>query len=355
MSLLTNQTNINQDQAFFLLANMSSVNSGSISTAQITTSSIGAITANVSTLVASAATVSSLEATTAFISTASVQQGTFSSIYTGYISSGNADLQDITTSTIFATAGVFIDGAELTTSGGTELLLNGVPIATTSNLSTLADWAYEPAISSVNMSGFDVLNGGLISSLNVRAGSAFFNNLLAWNVLAVSSFTSTISSLSVVSENVSVSSITQLGAAPGGSYVSFFGGDIYLNSAAGGAGIFLTPADEVAIQDPATGQTYGLLAQYIRGVSSISDVSTINGLPYPYLPPGTGSTISTFQTLTATDYVSSAQLFVSSINGSEFNQNSIIISTFVSDSLSSVRGNIQLSVISTLQLSLIHI
>ena len=351
MSLLTNQTNINQDQAFFLLANMSSVNSGSISTAQITTSSIGAITANVSTLVASAATVSSLAATTAFISTASVQQGTFSSIYTGYISSGNADLQDITTSTIFATAGVFIDGAELTTSGGTELLLNGVPIATTSNLSTLADWAYEPAISSVNMSGFDVLNGGLISSLNVRAGSAFFNNLLAWNVLAVSSFTSTISSLSVVSENVSVSSITQLGAAPGGSYITFNGGDIILNSAAGGAGVFLTPADEVAIQDPATGQTYGLLAQYIRGVSSINDVSTINGLPYPYLPPGTGSTISTFQTLTATDYVSSAQLFVSSINGSEFNQNSIIISTFVSDSLSSVRGNIQLSVISTLQLA----
>jgi hypothetical protein len=340
MSLLTNQTNINQDQAFFLLANMSSVNSGSISTAQITTSSIGAITANVSTLTVN----------TAFISTASVQQGTFSSIYTGYTSSGNADLQDITTSTIFATAGVFINGAELTTLGGNELLLNGVPLATTSNLSSIADWAYEPAISSVNMSGFDVLNGGLISSLNVRAGSAFFNNLLAWNVLAVSSFTSTISSLSVVSENVSVSSITELGTAAS-SYITFNSGDIYLNSAAGGSGIYLTPQDEVAIQDPATGQTYGLLAQYIRGVSSISDVSTINNLPYPYIPPGTGSTISTFQTLTATDWVSSAQLFVSSINGSEFNQNSIIISTFVSDSLSSVRGSIQLNIVSSIQLN----
>ena len=327
--------------AFFLLANMSSMNSGSISTAQITTSSIGAITANVSTLTVD----------TAFISTASIQTGNFSSIYTNYISSGNADIQDLNTSTIFATAGVFIDGAELTVVGGTELLLNGIPIATTSNLSSIADWAYEPAISSVNMSGFDVLNGGLISSLNVRAGSAFFNNLLAWNILAVSSFTSTISSLSVVSENVSVSSITELGAAPGGSYISFNGGDIYLNSGAAGGGIYFIPTDEVAIQDPATGQTYGLLVQSIRGVSSIKDVSTINNLPYPYIPPGTGSTISTFQTLTATDWVSSSQLFVSSINGSEFNQNSIIISTFVSDSLSSVRGSIQLNIVSSIQLN----
>jgi len=340
MSVTVNQSQINNQMAFFLLANMSSMNSGSISTAQITTSSIGAITANVSTLTVD----------TAFISTASIQTGNFSSIYMNYISSGNADIQDLNTSTIFATAGVFIDGAELTVVGGNELLLNGIPIATTSNLSSIADWAYEPAISSVNMSGFDVLNGGLISSLNVRAGSAFFNNLLAWNILAVSSFTSTISSLSVVSENVSVSSITELGTAAS-SYITFNSGDIFINSQVAGSGIYLTPQDEVAIQDPATGQTYGLLVQYITGVSSIQDVSTINNLPYPYIPPGTGSTISTFQTLTATDWVSSSQLFVSSINGSEFNQNSIIISTFVSDSLSSVRGSIQLNIVSSIQLN----
>jgi hypothetical protein len=113
--------------------------------------------------------------------------------------------------------------------------------------------------------------------------------------------------------------------------------------------MYLTPPVEVAIQDQATSQTYGLLAQYIRGVSSINDVSTINGLSYP--PPGTGSTFSTFQTLTVTQYVSTPELLVSSINGSEFNQNTIIISTINTNSISTTTNSVQLSVVSTLQLS----
>jgi hypothetical protein len=356
MSLLANQTNINKETAFFLLANMSSLNANSISTGRITTSSISATTANISSLTAA--------------------NGNFSSIFTDYLSSGIADITDITTSTIFATAGVFINGAELTTAGGTELLLNGVPLATTTNLSTLADWAIDPAISSVNMSGFDLLNTNLVSTINLRAASAFIQNLLAWNILAVSSFTSSISSLSMQTDELFVSSVKgdtgifdnylQTSSISSGnitvaqvqtstvkdtgsdSYLTFNGGDIYINSQVGGAGIYLTPLDEVAIQDPATGQTYGLLASYVRGVSSISDVSTINNIPYP--PPGTGSTISTFQTVTATEYISTPDLRVSSINGAELNGNTIIISSINTQSVSTNELQVNLGVVSSIQL-----
>lgn len=358
MSLLTNQTNINKDSAFFLLANMSSVNSGSISTAQITTSSIGAITANVSSL--------------------TVGSGTFSSIYTDYISSGIADLQDITTSTIFATAGVFIDGAELTTLKGTDLLLNGIPIATTSNLSTLQDWAFDPAISSVNMNAFDLLNANLVSTVNLRAASAFIQNLLAWNILAVSSFTSSISSLSIQSDELVVSSVrgntailsnyvntstvesdnvttTTLGVLKitdksgdaAGSGAIFLNGDISIDSRSAGAGIFLTPTDVVTIGNGA-GEFYGLQVGYITNVSSISDVSTINGIPYP--PPGTGSTISTFQTITATEYISTPDLRVSSINGAELNGTTIIISSINTQSVSTNELQVNLTSVSSIQL-----
>lgn len=358
MSLLTNQTNINKDSAFFLLANMSSVNSGSISTAQITTSSIGAITANVSSL--------------------TVGSGTFSSIYTDYISSGIADLQDITTSTIFATAGVFIDGAELTTLKGTDLLLNGIPIATTSNLSTLEDWAFDPAISSVNMNAFDLLNANLVSTVNLRAASAFIQNLLAWNILAVSSFTSSISSLSIQSDELVVSSVrgntailsnyvntstvesnnvttTTLGVLKitdksgdaAGSGAIFLNGDISIDSRSAGAGIFLTPTDVVTIGNGA-GEFYGLQVGYITNVSSISDVSTINGIPYP--PPGTGSTISTFQTVTATEFISTPDLRVSSINGAELNGTTIIISSINTQSVSTNELQVNLTSVSSIQL-----
>lgn len=356
MSLLANQTNINKDSAFFLLANMSSLNANGISTGQITTSSITATTANISSLTAA--------------------NGNFSSIFTDYLSSGIADITDITTSTIFATAGVFINGAELTTVGGTELLLNGIPLATTSNLSTVADWALDPAISSVNMNAFDLLNTNLVSTVNLRAASAFIQNLLAWNILAVSSFTSTISSVSIQADELFVSSVKgdtgifdnylQTSSISSGnilasqiqtstikdisqaSFIEFNGGDIKINSGVGGAGIFLTPTDEVAIQDPVTGQTYGLLASYVRGVSSISDVSTINNIPYP--PPGTGSTISTFQTITVTDYISTPDIRVSSINGAELNGNTIIISTINTQSVSTNELQVNLTAVSSIQL-----
>ena len=68
------------------------------------------------------------------------------------------------TSNIVATGSINLDGNILTTDagGGGELLLNGVPIATTSNISSLADWSYYPAISSINCAANNILNVGTI-------------------------------------------------------------------------------------------------------------------------------------------------------------------------------------------------
>ena len=326
------QTNINQSKYFFQLADISTVNSGSISTGQITTSSIGAINGSISSLY-----VDSLTASTIAVS----------SLTANHLSTNTMDVEYINNSTIYSLA-VFVDGAELATIGGSTLLLNGLPIATTNNLSSIADWSFEPAISNVNMNGFSLYSTNTISSVNVQAQNGIFQNLMAMNVFSISSYTSTVSSLNMVTNNVATSSITEKGAAQPGSYITLFGGDININSLAGGGGIFLIPSDEVAIADPVSGDRYGLAVQYIRGVSSISDVSTINSIPYP--PPGTGSTISSFQTLTASQWISTPDLRVSSINGAELNANTIIISTIQTQTVSSAVNNVNLSITSSMQL-----
>jgi len=50
-----------------------------------------------------------------------------------------------------------VDG-QILTANGTELLLNGIPIATTANLSSIADWALYPAVSTVLMNNENLSN-----------------------------------------------------------------------------------------------------------------------------------------------------------------------------------------------------
>lgn len=83
---------------------------------------------------------------------------TANSISTTNLSASNITTQGFQTKTItideatissISTNAIELDGAYLTTVGGTEILLNGVPLATTANLSSIADWAIYPAVSSI--------------------------------------------------------------------------------------------------------------------------------------------------------------------------------------------------------------
>lgn len=60
-----------------------------------------------------------------------------------------------------------LDGNILTTSSGigAELLLNGIPIATTSNISSITDWSLYPAVSTINADGFHLINLSTLSGV----------------------------------------------------------------------------------------------------------------------------------------------------------------------------------------------
>ena len=160
MSVLGNQTNISQDTYFFLRANVSTltadqVQAKSISTIGLRASTIyadyGQIT-NLSTVYIDAQTVSTfdLETDFAFISSAAILAGNISSINTNNIT---------------------LDGYTLDTGGaglGAQLLLNGVPIATGGGgFSTLADWSYFPAVSTLQMNNQRLSNAENIYAQNI--------------------------------------------------------------------------------------------------------------------------------------------------------------------------------------------
>jgi len=164
MSLLSQQTNANTTETYFVRMN------GKV--------------LNVSTVNANTISTNTLEAESISTTLLSAYEGTFST---------------------FSTAQIDIDG-QLLTATPTELLLNGVPVATASSLSSIADWAIDPAISTVQLAGNNLLGASTISCItlvadqgivasNLQVGNGIFNNLVAFNSLFVSSNTSTISSL----------------------------------------------------------------------------------------------------------------------------------------------------------------
>jgi len=122
----------------------------------------GASGITTSTLAAQSVLTSSLTTNTLAASTIAAQIGNISTLDTNYISS------QIGTISSFSTSIITLDGATLTTAGGSELLLNGIPVATTANLSSLSDWSLDPAISTINANGNNVIgvNDLQVSSIN---------------------------------------------------------------------------------------------------------------------------------------------------------------------------------------------
>lgn len=81
-----------------------------------------------------------------------------------------------------STLAIDLDGNLLTTAGAggnAELLLNGVPVATTENISSLADWSFDPAISTVNMNANNIIGANQIRALTVNAPIISTTNIYA--------------------------------------------------------------------------------------------------------------------------------------------------------------------------------
>ena len=135
---------------------------------------------------------------TIYVSTANVDYLNVLDINNFFLSTQIVEAEEIYASSI-STLGIYLDGSLLTTVGN-ELLLNGIPIATTSNISSLADWSYDPAISTLNMNNNSSINGSLTSTTNIHAGNGLITNLvcsdISTNTLTVQSTIHVISTLS---------------------------------------------------------------------------------------------------------------------------------------------------------------
>ena len=306
MSLLVNQTSANAVESFFVKANGQVLNSSTI---------------NANTISAG-------------------------QIVSGLLSTTVLDANDINASTIFAYE-VFIDNQGLTATP-TELLLNGVPLATTANISSLSDWALDPAISTVQMNGNNLIGASTISCItinanqglfaaNINAGNGLFQNLVAFNSLFVSSNTSTISSLIL---NADLGNFSTLEA---------------------GVGNFSTA---ITLQ-PDASTLYVLDAQ----PSTLNFFQQINGLITNQITLDAQQGISFFDNgggpaevqissgiLYVGGLISTPDLEVSSINGAAFGSTSITVdlgsfSTVAATSISSLGAEIRQALLSTIVFS----
>lgn len=225
MSVLQNQTSLNGKEFFFLTANISSlkvksleannivsktllVDQGTISSLNnnvLNTNTISAGTAQVnflSTFYIDTSVISTLdvESDYAFVSSLEVLAGNISSIVTNNIT---------------------LDGNTLDTGGsgfGSVLLLNGLPIATgSSTLSSIQDWSFFPAVSTIFMGGNNISNAGNITcqniynSLNVQTDT--LNVLTAATAPAATITnlrTTNLSSVQAVTSNLVVSQLAQI-------------------------------------------------------------------------------------------------------------------------------------------------
>lgn len=150
MSALSHQSAINPNRNFWLKA-------GTISSLTVDSLTVNGL--------ATISSVLSKYIQTRTISSGSIEADTvsFNTISTGIIDADymsadilstiqlNASMVDIHEGTIstLSTNAIELNGAYLTTQNGTELLLNGIPIATTANLSSIQDWSVFPAYSTI--------------------------------------------------------------------------------------------------------------------------------------------------------------------------------------------------------------
>jgi len=114
--------------------------------------------------------------------------GTAGSFNANTLSASMAYLSSISTTSIT------LDGNTLDTAGsgfGSELLLNGVPIATTSNISSIGDWAYEPAISTINANNNDIISANNVGCVNLTATNSIAGVIGGFTTLNSGNITNT--------------------------------------------------------------------------------------------------------------------------------------------------------------------
>lgn len=198
MSVLANQTNATPGDAFFWTVTASTITAKSFSSDRVLTDTlstgsitVGGISTTGSIVVAGDVTAQNVTASDTITSYFNTSQfntvyqilnvpgvaiipelsGNFA-VFTG-IGCSNAFISSVQTTNIL------LDGNSIDTGGagaGAVLLLNGFPIATTStSISSLTEWSYYPALSTVYFEGNNIVEVGELSgnTINIQTLAAF--------------------------------------------------------------------------------------------------------------------------------------------------------------------------------------
>jgi hypothetical protein len=148
----------------------------------------------VSTLNANVINVSTVNAVSSFVGTSYTISSFNQNVLTDYLEATEAYVYDKLT----------LDNQVLT-ANATDLLLNGIPIATTSNISSIADWAYDPAVSTIQANGNDLTNVRFANFSSIIADGLTVVKLTTLFSTTIEVFESTITS---ETQKLTVSSIT---------------------------------------------------------------------------------------------------------------------------------------------------
>jgi hypothetical protein len=197
------------------------------------------------------------------------------------------------------------NGAYISTIGGQLIYFDGTtlePISQLSSLSTIEDWSFYPAISTVNMGNENLLGANVIAADSISTNTA--------SVSSIQGNTAQFSS--IVANDISTFSLTAISTIHAISSISS------------------STADIEAI-----------------------NTSSINGVPISTIIGGEMPD-SVFSTLVAAISVSTPSLFVSSINGAEFTSTSVNVqqvttSSIITDSISTLSAEIRQGLVSSLQ------
>lgn len=154
---------------------------------QLFTSSITGNTASFSSINSISAlidSISSIGIDAGIVNTtlASVSSMAFNEAFGNQMTISTISSTNISCSTITVLGDLDLNGNDLTTSSTFpfELLLNGIPIATTSNISSLSDWAYYPAVSSINAGGNYLSN---VPAIEMSGANGFITGVSSINNL----------------------------------------------------------------------------------------------------------------------------------------------------------------------------
>ena len=222
-----------------------------------------------------------------------------------------------------------LDNQQLT-ANATDLLLNGIPIATLSNVSSITDWANYPAVSTIQANSFPIEDAGNINIINNgsytnTAPTLTFNgDVGSGSQPAVITLTNNVGNgaLLISTNQVRINNTSQ---------------DNYSIEMNGGIDIY-----DATNNDRSKPQAQVTLAGDPQGLNlSTIAIAAPQGV---YIVETIGNT-----NVQGTLYTSS--IFTSSINGSEFNQNGLVTSTVSAVQISSIIGNVSLQLVSTLQFS----